>query len=85
MTIDFHKELKRLAIGMCLAMPLVAVYFIGSWLISNNYVSANTIAFTLFSISMLFMCWTAGGAYEAMQEMKRMKTDNAFRKLGHRD
>lgn len=85
MTIDWFKELKRVGIGMFLALPVVGIYFIGSWLVSNNYVSANTLAFTLFGISMLFMCWTAGGAYESIQEMKRVQTDNAFRKLGHRD
>lgn len=85
MTIDLLKELKRLLVGVCIIVPVFVVYAITLLLVSKGYVTSETISYTLGSIAILFFCWSAGGAYESFQEMKRMQTDNAFRKLGHRD
>lgn len=85
MTIDLLKELKRLLVGVCIIVPVFVVYAITSLLVSKGYVTSDTISYTLGSIAILFLCWSAGGAYESHQEMKRLRTDQAFRKLGHRD
>ncbi len=85
MTIDIVKELKRIAIGFALAVPAVALYFIISFFVDNGYITPQAIFYTLGAVSVLFMCWSAGGAYESFREMKRIQTDSAFRKLGHKD
>ena len=85
MTVDYRKELKRVGIGIFFTAPLIALYILASFLVDNWYVNPATISYTIMGISILFMCWTTGGAYEALQEMKRNQTDQAFRKLGHKD
>ncbi len=82
---ELIKQLKRIAIGVCVSLPFVAVYFIASFFVDNGYVSPQTISLVLGGASVLFMCWSLGGAYESIQEFKRTQTDIAFRKLGHKD
>ena len=85
MTIDIVKELKRVAMGVALSVPAVVIYFVVSFFIDSGYITPLEISYTLGAISVLFMFWAAGGAYESFQEMKRIQTDSAFRKLGHKD
>jgi hypothetical protein len=85
MTIDVVKELKRVAMGVALSVPAVALYFIVSFFVDNGYVTPQAISYTIGAVSVLFMFWAAGGAFESYQEMKRIQTDEAFRKLGHRN
>ena len=85
MTIDFRKELKRMLIGVFFTIPFIMIYFITSFLVDNGYVEPKTISYTVMGIFILFMCWTTGGAYESLQELKRTQTDSAFRKLGHKE
>jgi uncharacterized membrane protein YqjE len=83
-------QLKRIAVGAVVVVPLILVIGVIAYLISNGYINANT-AFIIFQIiALLFMLWTVGGAYESYSAMRRHQKDleehktlNAFKKLGH--
>ena len=85
-------QLKRIAVGAVVLVPVALIVGSIVYLISNGYINANT-AFTVFQvITGLFMLWSIGGAYESYSVMKRnqkeyeeRKTFNAFKKLGHGD
>ena len=85
-------QLKRIAVGAVVLVPVALIVGSIVYLISNGYINANT-AFTVFQvITGLFMLWSIGNAYEAFSNMKRnqkeyeeRKTLNAFKKLGHGD
>lgn len=85
-------QLKRIAVGAVVLVPLILVIGVIAYLISNGYINANT-AFIIFQvIALLFMLWSIGGAYESHLAMKRSqqeyeesKTLKAFKKLGHGD
>ena len=85
-------QLKRIAVGAIVLVPVALIVGSIVYLISNGYINANT-AFTVFQvITGLFMLWSIGGAYESYSDMKRnqreyeeRKTLNAFKKLGHGD
>ena len=85
MIIDYRNELKRLGIGVAITTPLIAAYFLLDFLIDQKFLNKEIVSYTLFLISIMLMCWTVGGAYESYREMKRLQTDNAFRKLGLKD
>ena len=85
MIIDYRNELKRLGIGVAITTPLIAAYFLLDFLIDQKFLNKEIVSYTLFLTSIMLMCWTVGGAYESYREMKRLQTDNAFRKLGLKD
>lgn len=83
-------QLKRIAVGAIVLVPVALIVGSIVYLISNGYINANT-AFTVFQvITGLFMLWTIGGAYESYRAMKEFqqyqeerKTQRAFEKLSN--
>ena len=66
-------------------MPLIAAYFLLDFLIDQQILNKEIVGNILLLTGIMLMCWTMGGAYESYREMKRLQTDNAFRKLGLKD
>jgi|LauGreDrversion4_2_1035121.scaffolds.fasta_scaffold630592_2 hypothetical protein len=85
MNIDYRNELKRIGIGLAITMPLIAAYFLLDFLIDQQILNKEIVGNILLLTGIMLMCWTVGGAYESYREMKRLQTDNAFRKLGLKD
>ena len=85
MNIDYRNELKRIGIGLAITMPLIAAYFLLDFLIDQQILNKEIVGNILLLTGIMLMCWTVGGAYESYREMKRLQTDNAFRKLGLED
>ena len=85
MNIDYRNELKRLGIGVAITTPLIAAYFLLDFLIDQQILNKEIVGNILLLTGIMLMCWTVGGAYESYREMKRLQTDNAFRKLGLKD
>ena len=85
MIIDYRNELKRLGIGVAITTPLIAAYFLLDFLIDQQILNKEIVGNILLLTGIMLMCWTVGGAYESYREMKRLQTDNAFRKLGLKD
>ena len=83
--VNFIRELKRLAIGVAISVPLIAAYFFLDFLVDRAILNKEVVGNVLMLSSLGFMFWAVGGAYESYREMKRMQTDEAFRKLGLKD
>lgn len=81
----YRNELKRIGIGLAIIMPLIAAYFLLDFLIDQQILNKEIVGNILLLTGIMLMCWTVGGAYESYREMKRLQTDNAFRKLGLKD
>lgn len=83
-------QLKRIAVGAVVLVPVALIVGSVVYLISNGYINANT-AFTVFQvITGVFILWTIGGAYESYKAMKDFeryqedrKTQRAFERLGN--
>lgn len=83
-------QLKRIAVGAIVLVPVALIVGCIVYLISNGYINANT-AFTVFQVfTCLFILWTIGGAYESYKAMKdferyqeERKTQRAFEKLSN--
>lgn len=83
-------QLKRIAIGIAIAAPLVGIAFLITYLAANGYINGFIIYAGFQTIAAIFVLWALGGAYEAYKDMKRIEqerkdyeTRQAFRKLGH--
>jgi len=85
MSIEYRKELKRIAIGVALTTPILAAYFFLDFLIDQQILNKELVGNGLILASLMLVCWTVGGAYESYRDMKRSQTDTAFRKLGLKD
>ena len=83
-------QLKRIAVGAIVLVPVALIVGCIVYLISNGYINSNT-AFAVFQvITGLFVLWSIGGAYESYSDMKRnqkeyeeRKTQRAFERLGN--
>ena len=83
-------QLKRIALGIMVLVPVASVVGLVVYLVSNGYINANT-AFTVFQVvAVLFMLWSIGGAYESYKAMKDFEryqkdreTQRAFERLGN--
>lgn len=85
-------QLKRIAVGALVLVPLILVIGVIAYLISSGYINANTAFIIVQVIAVLFMLWSIGGAYESHLAMKRSqqeyeerKTLRAFERLGNGD
>lgn len=83
-------QLKRIAVGALVLVPLILVIGVIAYLISSGYINANTAFIIVQVIAVLFMLWSIGGAYESHLAMKRSqqeyeerKTLRAFERLGN--
>jgi cobalamin biosynthesis protein CobD/CbiB len=83
-------QLKRIAVGALVLVPLILVIGVIAYLISSGYINANTAFIIVQVIAVLFMLWNIGGAYESYSDMKRnqkeyeeRKTLRAFERLGN--
>lgn len=82
------KELVRVVIGAGLLLPVAAVFCLMSFLVQQGYITTETVSSIFFTVSILFLLWTLGGAFESIQdfrkvqeEHKKQQTDRAFDKL----
>lgn len=83
-------QLKRIAIGITIATPLVGIAWLVTYLAASGYINGFVIFVGFQTIAVIFVLWTLGGAYEAYKDMKRVEqerkdyqTRQAFRKLGN--
>ena len=83
-------QLKRIALGAMVIVPLILVIGGIAYLISSGYINTNTAVIIFQVIAGLFILWSAGGAYESYRDMKRSQreleervTQRAFEKLGN--
>jgi cobalamin biosynthesis protein CobD/CbiB len=87
---NIRLQLKRIAVGAVVLVPVAAVIGSVVYLVSNGYINVNILFIMLQVVWGVFMLWTVGGAYESYRTMRRNqkeleehKTFNAFKKLGH--
>lgn len=85
------QELTRIAIGAGIATPIIALFYLLTMLVKNGHVSGELVSNFFMVSSILFLCWTMGGVYESVKEMKRFhkemeakKTERAFERLSGR-
>ncbi len=83
-------QLKRIAVGAALVLPLAAIGFLVMYLVTNNYINGMTLYVSFQSAMIILVLWTLGGAYESYRAMKEFqqhqedrKTERAFEKLSN--
>lgn len=83
-------QLKRIAIGIAIASPLVGIALLVTYLAASGYINGFAIFVGFQTIAAIFVLWTLGGAYESYKNMKQVQKDHqeretlrAFRKLGN--
>jgi len=81
-------QLKRIAVGAMVLVPIAAVIGAVVYLVFNGYINANTAFIVFQTVVGLFMLWSVGGAYESYRAMKRNQkelderiTQRAFERL----
>ncbi len=66
-------QLKRIAVGAALVLPLAAIGFLVMYLVTNNYINGMTLYVSFQSAMIILVLWTLGGAYESYRAMKEFQ------------
>lgn len=83
------EEVKNVAVGAAVLVPVAGLFYIINLLIDNGLLDKDLVSNFLLGVSILLVCWTAGGMVQAYNKWREYakadqerRTLRAFEKLG---